>query len=406
MQRLILSGLVLGIALIGAAGFKVSYESGAKAEEVIGSPWIASLFADKSDNIVSLKIEEGDTFGILAEAAGVHSTEILAILEAAKDKYNLARIVEGREISFIFGEDQIFNKLVYQINVDEVLVMQHSPDALVGVGWSAERINTPYSVETEEVSGTIATSLYEAIVGSGGDERVALQLAETFAWQVDFLVDIREGDSFKMIYEKRFVNGNYIGPGNILAAQFINAGTTFRGIYFASGDKAAYYDENGNALQKIFLKSPLAYKYISSGFTYKRVNPVTGHVGAHRAIDYAAPHGTPVVSIGDGTVAFSGWKDNLYGNAVIIRHNGTYSTLYGHFYSVAVRIGQRVKQGDVVGYVGSTGQSTGSHLHFEMYKNGGHVNPFIIELPPGEPVAESARAEFEALWQTYKDFFN
>ena len=223
-------------------------------------------------------------------------------------------------------------------------------------------------------------------------------MAETLAWQIDFAADIRAGDSYKIIYEDRYRDGQYVMSGRLLAVKFVNDGETFKGFYFPGSEKTreGYYDENGQALQKVFLKSPLQYKYISSGYSLGRVNPITKKVAPHRGIDYAAPAGTPAVAVGDGTIIQAGWN-GPYGISVLVRHNETYQTRYGHFASLAkgIRVGAKVKQGQVVGYVGSTGEATGPHLHYEMHKFGSHVNPFKVEVPPGEPVNDSDQAAFQ-----------
>ena len=193
-------------------------------------------------------------------------------------------------------------------------------------------------------------------------------------------------------------------PGKILAASFSNAGKIFRGFYFGSDNtKPGHYDEEGNSLQKEFLKSPLQYKYISSGFSYARLNPITKQVSSHRGIDYAANAGTPAVSVGEGTIIQAGWN-GYYGISATVRHNDTYKTVYGHFQSLAkgIKVGAKVKQGQVIGYVGSTGQATGPHLHYEMHKFNQYVNPFLVEIPPGEPIAEEDRAAFQEITNKYR----
>jgi murein DD-endopeptidase MepM/ murein hydrolase activator NlpD len=230
----------------------------------------------------------------------------------------------------------------------------------------------------------------------GIDERAIISLADVFQWSVDFVMDVRVDDTFKFIYEERFQDGKYVMPGDILAAKFVNDGKTYYAFYFEeSDDEWGYYDEEGNSVQKIFLRAPAAYKYISSGFTtgqryISAFNISTGH----RAIDYAAPTGTPIRSVGDGTVVFAGWDSRGYGYRTSIRHNSVYTTNYCHQSKVAVRYGQKVKQGQTIGYVGSTGLSTGPHLHYEMVKNGVKINPLREEFPSDKPIAEVSRAAF------------
>ncbi|MEK9180365.1 MAG: peptidoglycan DD-metalloendopeptidase family protein [Patescibacteria group bacterium] len=418
--------LVVTFLILGAAAAALFlFDKPAKIALVPGPPLIGYAYTDEGEYLLSQKVEKGKTFANIAESFGIGYEDMLAILESAKDKYNLEKIVEGHELSFIAEKaNGELEKLVYQIDSEEALILEKNASDT----WSGERIDIPYETELDEIGGVIESSLFEAVVGAGGpvlrgesategkDERVALALAEMFAWQIDFATDIRTGDSFRAIYEKRFLNGSYVAPGHILAAEFTNDGAEFRGVYFsakggsASGGKdldgkAGYYDLEGLSLQKIFLKSPLSYKYISSGFSYNRLNPVTRtNWGPHRAIDYAAPAGTPVTSVGDGTVISSGWKGDL-GIAVFVRHNETYTTVYGHFSRTAVRQGAKVKQGQVIGYVGATGLVTGPHLHYEIRKFGTRVNPLTIELPPGDPVAKTDREAFQKTLAQYKEFF-
>lgn len=353
--------------------------------------------------IVKVSVPAGTTFSQFFSELGVATDTTMAILESSKKAHDLSRIVAGRELALIYNAtSSVLEKLVYQIDTEGQLEIKNAEN-----GWLAATSTIVYEIRDRSVAGVIDTSLYEAIIGQGLDERLALALAETFAWQIDFAADIQKGDSFKAIYEERYLEGQYVMPGRILAAEFINAGEAFRGYLFeGQSTKGGYYDERGNSLQKIFLKSPLQYKYISSGYTYARVNPVTKKISPHRGIDYAASYGTPAVSVGDGTIIQAGWN-GPYGLSVMVRHNDTYRTRYGHFQSLArgIRVGAKVKQGQVVGYVGSTGEATGPHLHYEMHKFGGHVNPFRVEVPPGEPVYEADRLIFDEAVKRYNLIF-
>ena len=358
---------------------------------------------DNQDIIIKKEILAGSTFSIIASQAGVATDTVSAILEKSKKVYDLALIRAGKEIVFVFDKNNnSLKELDYDINTEEKLIVQNVSTSTEN--WQAEKKPIEYKIETSTAKGVIESSLYETVVNQGLDDRLAIALAEAFAWQIDFVGDIQKGDSFKVIYEKRFLEDNYAMPGKILAAKFNNAGQEYSGYYFKDSDgKEGYYDENGKSLQKVFLKSPLQYKYISSGFSYKRVNPVTGGVGAHRALDLAANYNTPVVSIGDGTVIQAGWNGD-YGISAKVRHNDTYTTVYGHFSSLAkgIKKGASVKQGQVIGYVGSTGQSTGSHLHYEMLKFGGLINPFNVVVPDGKPIADSDKSSFEEVKKQFE----
>ncbi len=260
----------------------------------------------------------------------------------------------------------------------------------------AERVIIPYEVREKVSDGVIETSMYEAALGAGIDERAIIGLAEVFQWSVDFAMDVRKGDTFKFVYEERYLDGEYIMPGRILAGKFVNDGTVFYAFNWQEpgADKDGYYDEQGASVQKIFLKAPVAYKYISSGFTTGRRYIQAFDISTgHRAIDYAAAAGTPIRAVGDGTVVFAGW-DNGYGRKVSIRHNETYTTNYAHMSKFAVSYGQKVKQGQTIGYVGSTGLSTGPHLHYEMVKFGTKINPLREVLPPGEAIKEENKEAY------------
>jgi len=229
-----------------------------------------------------------------------------------------------------------------------------------------------------------------------------MNLADIFAWDIDFILDIRQGDSFQALVEKRYREGQPAGYGRILAAEFTNQGTTFQAFLFQDGDRRAdYYDASGQSLRKAFLKAPLAFSRISSGFTMHRFHPITKTWKAHPAIDYAAPPGTPIKSVGDGVIIKKGYTRGN-GNYVKIRHNSTYETLYLHMKGFAKGIanGRRVAQGQTIGYVGSTGLATGPHLCFRMYKNGTPVNPSRVKAAAAQPVSKARRSEFSALAET------
>lgn len=350
------------------------------------------------DMVIKIPVEEGSTFGILMENASISPTISTAIFIAAEDVYDLSKIRIGRSLDLIFDhETNDFKQLVYQIDTEEELFVtkQLSQGTSTSEIWVAERQAIVYEVKAKTSEGEIETSMYEAALAQGIDERAIIDLANAFQWSVDFALDVRVGDTFKFIYEERYRDGQYIMPGKILAGRYINAGTPYYAFHFSeTEDNTGYFDQEGNSVQKLFLKAPVAFKYISSGFTTgKRYVQAFNVSTGHRAIDYAASKGTPVRSVGDGTVAFAGW-DGSYGNKISIRHNGTYSTNYAHLSGYAVRSGQKVTQGQTIGYVGSTGFSTGPHLHYEMVKNGVKINPLAEVLPPGQAIAEENKARF------------
>lgn len=347
--------------------------------------------AKETQTIVRIDIQTGNTFTALLGEYGVPVENAQAILDAAKPVYDFANIRAGKTIKLALDSaTNALQTLTYEPNTETAIIVQASE-----AGWIAMEQPISYEVRRATVRGTIESSLYETALAQGLDERAVIALAEMFAWHIDFAVDIRVGDTFSMVYEERYRDGEYVMPGSILAAKFVNGGATFNGYEYTQSDGAAgYFDEQGNSLQKIFLKSPLQYRYISSGFTNARYHPILKVYTAHHGIDYAAPQGTPAVSVGDGTVVHAGWLGG-YGYAVDVRHNETYTTRYGHFSKIAVKVGQKISQGQVVGYVGSTGWSTGPHLHFEMIKRGSKVDPFKEEVPTSEPLAADLLPAFQ-----------
>lgn len=348
------------------------------------------------DQEVLIEIESGMTFSDIAEKAQIaSSTQVL--LTATKDVYDLARIKAGKTMAFYFDkQSNDFHKMVYQTNSETELIL----DKVNGV-WTAQLKTIDYEVKIKTVSGSISSSFYQSALDQNIDERAIIELADVFAWTVDFGMGIREGDTYKFIYEERYRDGQYVMPGKILAAVFNNDGKDLEGYYFSEGldedgdDIEGYYNLAGESLQKMFLKNPVDFRYISSGFTtglryVEAFNVSTGH----RAIDYAASQGTPIRAIGDGVVTSAGWNRSGYGNLTSIRHNGTYSSNYAHQSKIYVKAGQKVKQGEVIGAVGSTGFSTGPHLHFEIVQNGVKINPLTLDMPAEKNLATEKMPEF------------
>jgi hypothetical protein len=350
-----------------------------------------------------VEIVSGSTFGVLLEQAEVEAADISAIFVAAEHVYDLSKIRVGHTIELEYErESQKLRSLVYQIDTEELLQVIRTDDS-----WLAERRLIEYDIRLRTVEGAIESSLYAAALAQGLDDRAIIALADVFQWELDFVLDVRKGDRFKFIYEERFLAGHYVMPGRVFAAKFINVDKPHYAFWFeAVAGKGAHFNEKGESVQKMFLKAPVAFKYISSGFTtglryVEAFNVSTGH----RAIDYAAPLGTPVRTVGDGTVISAGWN-GPYGRFISIRHNGTYVTNYAHLSRIAVQLGQKVTQGQTIGNVGSTGFSTGPHLHYEMVKHGAKINPLREDFPGIDPVPTEKLREFLQVvkeWQPQLD---
>ena len=351
------------------------------------------------DILEQVEINNGDTYGVIMESRTISIDTVNAIYEVALDYYDLVSIRAGKKLDFYYdSETNELIRLEYKINSEEELVVVKNLSSTGNGEWSAIRQDIDYELRQKVVSGEVRSSVYQAALDNDIDERAIIELANAFQWSIDFAMDPRVGDTFKFAFEERYLNGEYIMPGKILAAIYINAAEEYKLYYFEeSEENKGYFDGDGNSVQKMFLKAPVAFKYISSGYTTgTRVVMEIGLVGPHRAIDYAAAYGTPIRSVGDGTVIFTGWA-GCYGNKTSIRHNGTYTTNYAHQSKIIVSYGQKVKQGEVIGYVGSTGCSTGPHVHFEMVKNGVKINSLNEVLPPGKPILDENRVRFESV---------
>lgn len=364
----------------------------------------------KKDRIEKIEIVDNSTYGALMATSGVDYALAMELYDAAKDVYDLVKIRTGRSIELIYDKDASeLKELRYKIDTEDELHIRNmkffaSEDNSTSTtaeipkeAWKAKIEPIPYEVKIRIAGGTVESSMYQAALDNGIDIRAIIELADAFQWTIDFALDPRAGDTFKFAYEERYLDGEYIMPGRIFAGRYVNDGKEYHVYYFEEDEEnKGFFDQDGNSVQKMFLKAPVSFKYISSGFTtgsryIEAFNVSTGH----RAVDYAAAIGTPIRSVGDGTVVFAGWSSAGYGNLTTIRHNGTYATNYGHQSKFAVKRGQKVKQGQIIGYVGSTGFSTGPHLHYEMVKDGAKVNPLREVLPPGKPVKEENRTRFE-----------
>ncbi|MFP3869801.1 MAG: M23 family metallopeptidase [Syntrophobacteria bacterium] len=340
------------------------------------------------------QVRSGDTFYMLLVDHGVSPGEVEELLAACTSKGNLQRLRTGELVELFFDKSsERLEKVRYQDKAGHVLAMSRGP-----WGWVESCYTKPLILARAVAEGTIEESLYQSALDENIDFELAAAMADIFAWDIDFYVDLRQGDRYALLYERRLRDGKHIGNGRILAAYFDNAGSRHQAYYYqVPGGKGDYYDAEGRSLRKIFLKSPLRYTRISSGFSMNRLHPILKIYRPHPGIDYAAPVGTPVVAVGDGRVVFKGWKSG-YGRFVVICHNSSFTTTYGHLsrYAVGLQRGGTVKQGQVIGYVGATGLATGPHLDFRMKKNGRFVNPLRVRLPAADPVPSSHLAAFQS----------
>lgn len=319
-----------------------------------------------------------------------HAVEVLDVLGAS---VNLRSCKPGDSYSAEMSEDGAIVNLCYRRGLRELYHVRMDSS-----GYKVTADTIPVTVITRRVEGVLETCLWEACLVAGEDPQIALKLSDVLGWDIDFVTDPRQGDTFTMIYEELYCEGRKIDLGDVIGAVYVNEGEEHIAIGFAEPDGTMeYYDCEGNSVRRVFLKSPLNYRRISSYFSNRRFHPILKIYRPHHGVDYAAPTGTPVVAIGDGRVTSAGWNGG-FGNYIEIRHNNIYTSCYGHLskYGRGVRGGVRVKQGQVIGYVGSTGLSTGPHLDFRVKKYGSYVNPLTIDYPRGEPVGEERKEAFFA----------
>lgn len=338
------------------------------------TPTIAPL-APIRERIATGVIRSGETISIL-----------LAPYLTSKEIYGLScnTVTAGHPYRLTLLDDK-FQRFEHDINDDYQLVIERSPSGAV----TSTRQAIAYTYEEHSVGGTISDSLFVAVAETGENEALAIVLADIFACDIDFIRDVRQGDSFRVVFEKRLRNGQPAGYGKVLAAEFTNDGKTYKSFRFQDGTKKpGFYDLAGKSLRKAMLRAPLPFSRVSSGFTMRRFHPIAKSWRAHPAIDYAAPTGTPIMAVGDATIIAIGQTEGN-GNYIKLRHSNGLETMYLHMsrFAKGMRGGKRVSQGEVIGYVGMTGLATGPHLCYRMTRYGEPVNPAKIPTTPGEPIS-------------------
>lgn len=342
---------------------------------------------------VDLHVRRGDSIFTLLKSCGISHEQIHRLLKSVKREYNLSEITPGHPLKvWVTGDVQRnLEKLTYDI--DPVTYLEVSPKDGI---FKAKTHTRELETSVERAQGTIRNSLYESAVKSGLSPEIVMDLTDIFGWDINFFTDIQDGDTFTVLYEKYSVQDKFRGYGRVLAARFVVQGQEHLAVYYEGkrGIKG-YYDEHGKPIRKLFLKAPLNYRRISSGFSYHRMHPVFHIKRPHLGVDYAAPSGTPVVALGEGRVTTCGWARG-FGKAITISHPGGYVTHYGHLlrYAKGISRGKRVAQGDVIGYVGMTGIATGPHLDFRVQHRGRYTNPLYLEPVNGPALHGAALAQF------------
>ena len=336
-------------------------------------------------DIAHYTIEQGEHFASILSSLGFTPTQSEKITGAISSYLSPSRLQIGNTYSAITEQDtaSTIRYLVFEKNRTDFAVVEIQPDTVL-----AYEDARPVTLKREYAEGVITSSMWNAIVGAGAPALLALKLSDVYAWQIDFF-DVKEGDSFRVMYDVAYINDtSMVEIANIEGAVFTHRGEKYRAIPFQQDSVREYFDESGNSLRKEFLKAPLDFIRISSRFSNARFHPVLKRYRPHHGVDYAAPTGTPVKTIGDGVVIERAYQGGGAGNYVKVRHNSVYTTTYMHLsrFASGIQKGATVKQGQVIGYVGSTGLSTGPHLDFRVHKNNQPVNPLTIDSPPCEPV--------------------
>lgn len=341
-----------------------------------------------------IKVKSGDTLSSIFSKVGLSNASLIGILNQVPEAKRFTRLKIGQELEFKLAEDGSLDELSSSISKLQTIRLSRQADTNT-YSFQTEQIET--YTEQLSTSGTITSTLQAATRDAGLSYKLMLDLSNIFSSDIDFARDLRKGDSFNVVYEQKKIGDQIVGDGNILAARFTNKGKVYTAVrYTNSRGQTSYYDSTGSSTQKAFIRTPVDAARISSRYNPHRKHPVTGRVRPHKGVDYAAPSGTPVKATGNGKVIFAGRKGG-YGNTVIIQHGSKYRTLYAHLrgFAKGVRSGSEVKQGQVIAYVGSTGLSTGPHLHYEFLVNGAHVDPLSNTLPAADPIAKSELPRFK-----------
>ena len=348
----------------------------------------------EQDHWLTARIKSGESMAHIFSRLKLSATQLHQIVHTDDNTRELRRVHPGDEIRVRVNDDQQIQELLYRIDESQQLQVLKSAQ-----GFQSTILNEPLETRIAHASGTIDHSLFLAGQDAGLSDNMTMQLANIFGWDIDFALDIRQGDHFTVIYEEIYKDGKKIRDGDILAAEFYNHGHVYQAIRYTAGDGTSnYFAPDGMSMRKAFLRTPVAFSRISSRFSLGRKHPILNRIRAHKGVDYAAPTGTPIKATGDGKIVFRG-KKNGYGNTLIIQHGNKYSTLYAHMsrFNGKARVGKRVQQGQVIGYVGMTGLATGPHLHYEFRINGVHRNPLTVRLPEASPIERKYLRDFKEI---------
>ncbi|WP_252273402.1 peptidoglycan DD-metalloendopeptidase family protein [Pseudomonas subflava] len=339
----------------------------------------------------SITVASGDTLSTVFSQVGLDANALHEAIGSSKEAKRFGRLHVGQVLDFKLMPDGKLERLGSKLSDLESISLTRGDK-----GFSFKRELVKPDVRTAYAHGVIDSSLFLSAKRAGLSHGLTMDLANVFGYDIDFAQDLREGDEFELIYEEHVVAGKQVGNGNILSARFTNRGKTYSAVRYTSKQGVTnYYNADGMSMRKAFIRTPVDFARISSRFSLGRRHPILNKIRAHKGVDYAAPRGTPIKAAGDGRVLLAGRKGG-YGNTVVIQHGSSYRTLYAHMQGFAkgVRTGSNVKQGQIIGYIGTTGLSTGPHLHYEFQLNGRHVDPLSQKLPMADPIARNEKQRF------------
>ena len=403
---------LLTISVLAFAGLSMLYscdnngqkKSESEEPEIVVAPEIVDtyLFEIKTNDYIVLKnkVAKNQTFGEILQNQNISYPTVLELVKKSKGIFNIKRMQRNKNYTLLCKNDSLTTAevMIYQPNAIDYIVFDMRDSIKVYSG------KKEVELREREVSGIIASSLSQTLDDQNVDYRVSNELSEIYAWSIDFF-RLQKGDYFRVIFDEKYIDDStYVGIGPIKACEFYNNGQSFYSFYFDKGKFPEYFDENGRNLRKAFLKAPLKYGTfrVSSRYSGRRYHPVLHRWKSHLGTDYAAPTGTPIISTANGTVSKSAYNKNN-GHYVKVRHNATYSTQYLHMSRRAVKVGQTVKQGQVIGYVGKTGLATGPHVCYRFWKNGKQVDGQRQKLPDGKPIDKDVKEQFLIEMRPMKD---
>lgn len=401
MRRLYIIPILLACMAVFVSCGGSGETSGCACEIMENSAGSSDGFSHTLPSLDSLtckegKVRNGQFFSTLLTSLGLSNAQAYELTQACGEKFDVRTLRVGNAYKAYYA-GEVLHYLVYDRDRTSQVIFQCQPPYEISI------YEKPVSVESRYADVTISTSLWVDMIDAGVSPNLIVSLSDIYAWTVDFF-GLQKGDRFRVLYDEKMCDGEVVSVDTVRYAIFTHNGSDYPAVMYNQKDGGnIYWNEKGESMRKAFLKAPLKFSRISSGFSNARRHPVTRKVQPHYGVDYAAPKGTPVMTIGDGTVTSIKYE-GAGGNTVRIKHNSVYSTAYLHLsgYAKGLKVGQRVRQGEVIGYVGSTGRSTGPHLDFRVWKNGSPINPLKMDSPPAEPLKGEHKAAFEEISEKYR----